>query len=172
MNKYQKQISPTNQPKYLNKKPAHLKKNPLAHQAWLNAKKARNQAQYLKRDPFAIRCLACHTTKLKPPLKNWIEEKHYQNSLNTVKEIFISNENPPNNVAEYERQYIGSIYYCSFQCFNFQAEQAEREDWAKGKCPACGIDLVVINDQCHELNHQKEMKYLPITPHCLKGGGK
>jgi hypothetical protein len=33
MNKYQKQISPTNQPKYLNKKPAHLKKNPLAHQA-------------------------------------------------------------------------------------------------------------------------------------------
>ena len=44
MNKYPKQ-SPTNQPK-APKKPAHLKKNPSAHQAWLTAKKARNQAQY------------------------------------------------------------------------------------------------------------------------------
>jgi hypothetical protein len=32
MNKYQKQIS-ANQPKYPSKKPAHLKKNPAAHQA-------------------------------------------------------------------------------------------------------------------------------------------
>ena len=46
MNKYQKQISPTNQLKYPNKKPARLKKNPLAHANWLATKKARNQAQY------------------------------------------------------------------------------------------------------------------------------
>ncbi|KLL04163.1 MAG: hypothetical protein MRECE_2c034 [Mycoplasmataceae bacterium CE_OT135] len=49
MNKYQKQISPTNQPKYPNKKPAHLKKNPLAHANWLTTKKVRNQAQYAQR---------------------------------------------------------------------------------------------------------------------------
>ena len=49
MNKYQNRISPATQPKYPHKKPAHLKKNPLAHAAWIAAKKARNQAQYAQR---------------------------------------------------------------------------------------------------------------------------
>ncbi len=123
MNKYQSQISPANQPKYPHKKPAHLKKNPISHQAWLNTKKARNQAQYLKRDPLAIRCLVCFAIKFKSPFTNWIEAKHYQSSLNVVKEIFIDIDNPPNNATEYNRQYVGSTFYCSLSCFNLQAEQ-------------------------------------------------
>jgi len=175
MNKYQSQISPANQPKYLHKKPAHLKKNPFAHQAWLAAKKARNQAQYRQRNPSAIRCLVCFATKFKPPFTNWIEAKHYQSSLNVVKEIFIGIDNPPNNAEEYGRQYVGSVFYCSLKCFNYQAEQQEREDWAKGECISCGQPWVVINHQCHELNHQKEMQYLPINLAGLptkKGGGQ
>lgn len=37
--------------KYPNKKPAHLKKNPLAHAIWLADKEARNQTQYAQRKP-------------------------------------------------------------------------------------------------------------------------
>ena len=55
MNKYQKQINPANQVKYPHKKPAQQKKNPAAHQAWLDYKKARNQAQYEQRK----KCLTC-----------------------------------------------------------------------------------------------------------------
>ena len=44
MNKYQKQANPANH--QVSKKPAHLKKNPLAHAIWLAAKKERNQKQY------------------------------------------------------------------------------------------------------------------------------
>ena len=173
MNKYQSQISSANQPKYPPKKPAHLKKNLLAHQAWLNTKKARNQAQYLKRNPSAIRCLVCYSTKPKSPFTNWIEAKHYQSSLNTTKEIYIDNSLP--HASEDGRQYIGSVFYCSLKCFNLQAEQQEREDWAKGECISCGQPWVVINHQCHELNHQKEMQYLPINLVGLptkKGGGQ
>ena len=175
MNKYQNQIAQANQPKYPPKKPAHLKKNSTSHQAWLAAKKARNQAQYLKRNPLAIRCLVCYSTKIKSPFTNWIEAKHYQNSLNVVKEVFIDIENPPNNAAEYNRQYVGSNFYCSLPCFNYQVEQQEREDLAKGDCVSCKKPWVVINDQYHELNHQKEMKYLPINLAGLpakKGGGQ
>ncbi len=175
MNKYQSQISPANQPKYPHKKPAHLKKNPISHQAWLAAKKARNQAQYRQRNPSAIRCLVCYSTKPKLPFTNWIEAKHYQSSLNVVKEIFLGNQNPPPQATEYNRQYVGSTFYCSLPCFNYQAEQQEREDWAKGDCAACGQPWVVINHQCHELNHQKEMQYLPINLAGLptkKGGGQ
>ena len=124
MNKYQNQISPAKQAKYPRKKPAHLKKNPASHQSWLNSKKARNRAQYFKRDPLAIRCLVCYTIKFKPPLTNWIEEKHYQDSFNIAKVIFTGPDNPK---PEDDRQYIKSVYYCSRQCFNFQAMQAERE---------------------------------------------
>ena len=159
MNKYQKQISPANQPQYPPKKPAHLKKNPLAHQAWLNAKKARNQAQYLKRNPSAIRCLVCYSTKPKSPFTNWIEAKHYQSSLNTTKEIYIDNSLP--HASEDGRQYVGSTFYCSLSCFNLQAEQQEREDWAKGDCAACGQPWVVINHQCSEQKHQAETHYFP-----------
>ena len=175
MNKYQSQITHANQPKYPHKKPAHLKKNPLAHQAWLNTKKARNQAQYRQRNPSAIRCLVCYSTKPKLPFTNWIEAKHYQNSLNVVKEIFLGNQNPPPHTKEDGRQYVGSTFYCSLPCFNLQAEQQEREDWAKGECISCGQPWVVINHQCHELNHQKEMQYLPINLAGLptkKGGGQ
>ena len=69
MNKYQSQISPANQPKYPPKKPAHLKKNPLAHQAWLNAKKVRNQAQYSRRKQ---KCLICQQPSQKA---YWINGK-------------------------------------------------------------------------------------------------
>ena len=167
MNKYQNQISPTTQPKYPHKKPAHLKKNPASHQAWLNSKKARNQAQYRKRDPSVIRCLVCYTTKLKLPFANWIKEKHYQNDLNISKEILTGDNS---SVAQDNRQYLGSAYYCSLACFNWKAKQAESEDYAPGKCSACRIDLVVFNVLCKELNHQKEMKYLPISSADLKGG--
>ena len=127
MNKYQNKINPAHQAKYPNKKPAHLKKNPVSHQAWLNSKKARNQAQYFKRDPLAIRCLVCYAAKFKSPLTNWIEEKHYQDSFNIAKVIFTDPNNPLNNAATDGKQYIKSVYYCSFKCFNFQAIQAERE---------------------------------------------
>ena len=50
MNKYQSKINPIYQTKYPNKKPAHLKKNPASHAAWIAAKKARNQAQYAQRN--------------------------------------------------------------------------------------------------------------------------
>jgi len=95
--------------------------------------------------------------------------------LNVVKEVFIDIENPPNNAAEYNRQYVGSNFYCSLPCFNYQVEQQEREDLAKGDCVSCKKPWVVINDQYHELNHQKEMKYLPINLAGLpakKGGGQ
>jgi hypothetical protein len=48
-------------------------------------------------------------------------------------------------------------------------EKEEKVDWKKGKCVKCGIDLVVLNDSCQDLEHLKEMKYWPITtPDCLK----
>jgi len=167
MNKYQNQISLAKQPKYPHKKPAHQKKNPASHQAWLNSKKARNQAQYLKRDPSVIRCLVCYTTKLKLPFANWIEEKHYQNNSSISKEILTGDNS---FAAQDNRQYLGSAYHCSLACFNWKAKQAESEDHAPGKCSACRIDLVVFNAQCKELNHQKEMQYLPLVSHGWKGG--
>ena len=64
MNKYQP--NPTNQPK-APKKPAHLKKNPLAHAIWLADKEARNQAQYQQRRQ---KCLICQ----QPSQKAYFEE--------------------------------------------------------------------------------------------------
>jgi hypothetical protein len=45
MNKYHRQNPSQPTPK----KPAHLKKNPLAYATWIASKKARNQAQYRQR---------------------------------------------------------------------------------------------------------------------------
>ena len=123
MNKYQSQINPANQPKYPPKKPAHLKKNPLAHQAWLNAKKARNQAQYDKRN--TIKCFFCRIPKHNPSLK-WIEEKYYQNDLNTYREILVNN-NQSKPTANDNHQYLQSVFYCSWPCFNSQLAQEEKK---------------------------------------------
>jgi len=108
------------------------------------------------------KCLVCQATAVQPSLAHWIEEKHYQSSQNTIKEVFIGSGNPPNNAAKYGRQSTGSVYYCSWQCFNQQLDQEETKDWAKGDCPQRGQSLVAINDQCANEKHQAEAHYFPL----------
>ncbi|WP_147409894.1 hypothetical protein [endosymbiont GvMRE of Glomus versiforme] len=110
-------------------------------------------------------CLVCQNLKVKPPVNEWIEEKHYQGSHNIVKEIFVGINNPPNNAQKYGRQYAGSVYYCSWDCFNQQLEQEEEQDFAKGFCSTCGEYLVVLNEQCKDEKHKQEAHY-----YRLKGG--
>jgi len=106
-------------------------------------------------------CLFCST----PKTKNWIVEKHFLGDYGRIlKEVNIGGAK-----SEEQRQPINLVYYCSLKCMEAQFEQEEVEDWKKGKCAKCGDYLVVLNDNCLDLEHLKEMKYLPIiTPDCLK----
>jgi len=116
------------------------------------------------------KCLVCQGSQIKPPLDHWIEEKHYQNTLNTVKEVFVGETNPPNNATKYNRQYTGSVYYCSWQCFNLQLDQEEQAEWAKGDCVSCQQPIVVVNEQCSDPKHQAKAHYFPLKG--KKGGNQ
>lgn len=114
--------------------------------------KKKKGAKYLMK-----KCLTCQATKLKSPLNNWIEEKHYLGALKTE--------------ADYQKNYQGSVFYCSISCMEKQFDQEEKADWAKGNCPACNQPIVVVSDKCSDLKHQQAAHYLPITtPNCLKKG--
>ena len=109
-------------------------------------------------------CFVCSSAQTYPPKSQWIEEKHYQGSVNTVKEVFIDIDNPPTEKSG--QKYLKSLFYCSIQCLEKQFDYEEAKAWAKGKCSVCQMDLVVINEQCLAPLHQQEMKYLPVN---LKG---
>jgi len=101
------------------------------------------------------KCLTCQTTKPKPPLNHWIEEKHYLGALKTE--------------ADYQKNYQDSVYYCAWICLEKQFDKEEKEDWAKGNCFQCQKPLVVVNDTCFNQKHQQEAHYLPINLKGLKG---
>jgi hypothetical protein len=60
------------------------------------------------------------------------------------------------------KNYQGSVYYCSWECFNKQLDKQEKEDFSKGNCASCGQYLVVINDKCQDIKHKREAHYFPI----------
>lgn len=105
-------------------------------------------------------CYFCQITTS----KNWIAEKHYLGKHGqTLKEVTIGTK------SEEKRPPINLVYYCSLACLEKQMDQEDKELWAKGNCQSCGQQLAIINDNCHDQQHQQEACLLPIiTPNCVK----
>lgn len=101
-------------------------------------------------------CFFCQATSIKPPFKNWIEEKHYLGALKTE--------------ADYQKNYQGSVFYCSWLCMEKQLDKEEKEAWAKGDCASCQQPLVVLNEQCSDQKHSVEAHCFPLGGQKKKGG--
>lgn len=101
------------------------------------------------------KCFFCQSTKPKPPATKWIKEDHYLGALKTE--------------ADYQKNYTGSVYYCSWKCLDQQFEKEQKEAWAKGDCASCKQPLVVINEQCQAKKHQAKAHYFPLGK--FKKGG-
>jgi len=115
-------------------------------------------------------CLVCGSNK--PNKKGdldfgWIKENQFRGKHGQIlKEVYIGRaiENKT------EREIINVVYYCSLSCMEKQQDQEEAEDWKKGECKTCGLDLIVVNRQgCEDEEHKKEAHLFPIdTPECMK----
>ena len=115
------------------------------------------------------KCFFCGSTKLSPDgllNKEWIVENQSLNQQGQIlKELTIGSTSP----KQVNREIIKTVYYCSINCMHQQQNQEETEDFSKGKCEKCKIDLVVLNKDCQAIEHLKEMKYMAITtPECMK----
>ena len=109
------------------------------------------------------KCFFCGSTKLSPDgllNKEWIVENQSLNQQGQIlKELTIGSTSP----KQVNREIIKTVYYCSINCMHQQQNQEETEDFSKGKCEKCKIDLVVLNKDCQAIEHLKEMKYMAIT---------
>jgi superfamily II RNA helicase len=113
-------------------------------------------------------CVYCQSNQLKENsiVKDWIVENQYLGAYGRLlKEQLIGNSK-----SKEKRTPIKTVYYCSWDCMEEQAEKEEKELWNKGDCPKCKKILAVINDDCQNLEHKRLGCLLPIqnTPECLK----
>lgn len=111
-------------------------------------------------------CAYCQASKPKTKTNSWIVENHFLGSKGQIlKETLMG------DIAsqEKDKEIINTLYYCSINCMERMLDKEEEELWNKGNCSDCQQPLAVINEQCHNLEHQKEACLLPIsTPECLK----
>ncbi|MCE8159348.1 MAG: hypothetical protein I3270_02550 [Candidatus Moeniiplasma glomeromycotorum] len=115
------------------------------------------------------KCFWCGSTQLSSDgllNKEWITENRFLGQYGQIlKKITIGNT----STQQTHQEIMNTVYYCSMNCMHQQQDQEETEDWKKGKCKKCKIDLVVLNEDCQALEHLKEMKYMAIqTPDCMK----
>jgi len=104
-------------------------------------------------------CAYCQTTEPNTKDKSWIVENHFLGNKGQILKETLIGDIPS---QEKGREPINTLYFCSGKCLNKALDKEEEELWKKGNCSSCNKPLAVINDNCQDLQHQKESCLFPI----------